>query len=402
LVDPLRRVTGLAVTEFAASYWATQPRLRRAAELPVHNFDDLLSLAAVDELLSRRGLRTPFLRMTRKGEILAPRRFTRGGGAGADIADQIADDKVLAEFAAGATLVLQGLHRVWPPVQDFAAALALQLGHPVQVNAYVTPPENTAFAPHYDVHDIFVLQFAGSKRWRIHEPVFPSPLRDQPWDLHKAAVAARALETPLIETVLEAGDALYLPRGFLHAANTLGEVSGHLTVGVHPVTRQALATEIFATLADDVELRRSLPVGVDLTDPDVLAGELQSTVAAVHAAIDRLDPAAIARGLGRHLAATTRPAPLSPLGQLRAAEALAVDTPVRLRPGLRLTLQIEGRQLKVQLPDREVLIPDTLADAVRAATSGVEVSADSLPGLAVSDGLKLLRRLLREGVVVPV
>jgi len=79
-----------------------------------------------------------------------------------------------------------------------------------------------------------------------------------------------------------------------------------------------------------------------------------------------------------------------------------VDTPVRLRPGLRLTLQIEGRQLKVQLPDREVLIPDTLADAVRAATSGVEVSADSLPGLAVSDGLKLLRRLLREGVVVPV
>jgi hypothetical protein len=182
----------------------------------------------------------------------------------------------------------------------------------------------------------------------------------------------------------------------------LGEVSGHLTVGVHPVTRQALATEIFATLADDVELRRSLPIGVDLTDPDVLAKELALTVAALHAAIDRLDPAAVARGLGRQLAATTRPAPLSPLGQLRAAETLAGDTPVRLRPGLRLALRVDAGQLMIQLPDKELLMPDTLADAVRAATSGVEVSADSLLGVAAGDGLNLLRRLLREGVVVPV
>src|SRR6266480_4558078 len=75
----------------------------------------------------------------------------------------------------GATLVLQGLHRTWPPLVAFASELAAELGHPVQVNAYVTPPQNTGFAAHYDVHDVFVLQIAGRKKWRVHEPVLTDP-----------------------------------------------------------------------------------------------------------------------------------------------------------------------------------------------------------------------------------
>ena len=37
------------------------------------------------------------------------------------------------------------------------------LGHPVQANAYITPPSNRGFDPHYDVHDVFILQTAGVK-----------------------------------------------------------------------------------------------------------------------------------------------------------------------------------------------------------------------------------------------
>jgi len=40
------------------------------------------------------------------------------------------------------------------------------------------------------VHDVFVLQFAGEKHWRIHEPVLEAPLRTQPWTERAAAVAA--------------------------------------------------------------------------------------------------------------------------------------------------------------------------------------------------------------------
>ena len=44
--------------------------------------------------------------------------FIRAGGFGAQMPDQIDPDGVLTQFAAGATIVLQGLHRFWPPIID--------------------------------------------------------------------------------------------------------------------------------------------------------------------------------------------------------------------------------------------------------------------------------------------
>src|SRR5690606_30200585 len=161
---------------------------------------------AVDELLADRALRTPFIRMAREGEVLPAARFTGSGGYGAEVGDQVDTARVLAEFAAGATIVLQGLHRTWPPLKAFTRELVNALGHPAQVNAYVTPASSRGFDPHYDVHDVFVLQIAGQKRWVIHEPVHELPFADEPWSQHAAAVADRATGAPAIDTVLSPGD----------------------------------------------------------------------------------------------------------------------------------------------------------------------------------------------------
>ena len=159
-------------------------------------FADLFSLAAVDELLSRRGLRTPFLRVAKDGQVVPPARFTAPGPAGATIADQVDADKLVGLYADGSTLVLQGLHQVWPPIADLTSQLAAELGHPVQVNAYVTPPQSQGFSAHYDTHDVFVLQVAGSKRWQIWQPVLDRPTADQPWNDRATDVRARAAEQP--------------------------------------------------------------------------------------------------------------------------------------------------------------------------------------------------------------
>jgi hypothetical protein len=366
--------------------------LSRAADLP-SGFGDLFSNDAVDELVSRRGLRTPFLRVAKNGSTLPDSAFTAAGGAGAGIADQASDDKLLRLFGDGATIVLQGLHRTWAPVLEFTQDLAADLGHPVQVNAYVTPPQNTGFSDHYDVHDVFVLQIAGEKRWRIREPVHPSPLRDQPWTDRRAAVESAAENPPLLEETLHPGDVLYLPRGYLHAATALGDVSTHLTIGVHPWTRRHLADELVAraltAASADERVRASLGLGVDLADETAWDGDLDVVREALVRALRDLPSEALADGLDRRRRGAQRAAPVSPVATVRAAARLDGTERVQLRP--HLDARLDGDRLLSRAGELSLDPTETERVAVVLA-SGVG-SADIL-------GIDLTRRLLLGGVVV--
>jgi JmjC domain len=396
----LARCVACPARVFAEEHWGRAPLLSRAAELPL-SFTDLIDAAAVDELVSERGLRTPFLRMAKDGAVRPAGSFTRGGGAGAAIADQAADDKVLAALADGSTLVLQGLHRTWPPLVDFSARLAHELGHPVQVNAYITPPQNQGFAPHHDLHDVFVLQVSGRKQWTIHAPVVTDPLGNQFFEAFKSEIAERVAGEPLIDTVVEPGDALYLPRGTVHSALALGETSIHLTVGVHPVTRYELVRFLLDAVQDDPQLRASLPVGADLGDPDVLEPHLRTTVAALQKALADVPAARIAERIETNLMQRTRPQAVSPLAQLAAADALGSDTPLRRRHALRLRLDDDGERVRLEFLDRRVDLPPGTAEAVRLIAARSVFRPADLPGLDTTEQLTLSRRLLREGIVVP-
>jgi hypothetical protein len=373
------------------------------AEETGSSFADLLDLAAVDELLSRRGLRTPFLRIAKDGAVVDPKRFTTSGGAGAEVADQISSDAVLRLFADGSTVVLQGLHRLWPPLIEFADQLAADLGHPTQVNAYITPPSSRGFSPHYDVHDVFVLQVAGEKHWRIHEPVLTDPLRTQPWNDRAAAVAAAAEREPVIDAVLRPGDALYLPRGYLHSATALGEISAHLTIGVHSVTRWAAAEsalDLVRVLAtEDPELRRSLPLGVDLADPAAVADDVATVVTALKGWLDRVDPAEVADRLRARTWSQVRPEPVAPLAQASAAAALSPDTVLRLRRRLRCQLReaADGRVTLVA-GRRSLELPADTRPAVAGLLAAGELKVADLPGLDAADQLTLARRLVTESI----
>ncbi|RLK61218.1 cupin domain-containing protein [Actinokineospora cianjurensis] len=396
----VRRCVGVEPDEFAAAFWGARPLLTPAGWLP-KGFDDLLTLADVDELLSRRGLRTPFLRVAKDGAVLSSNQFTSGGGVGAEIGDQVADDKVARLFDTGATVVLQGLHRLWPPLIDFAGQFGVDLGHPVQINAYITPPSSQGFAAHYDVHDVFVLQVAGQKRWRVHAPVHHDPLRGQPWDQHAGAVAARALEDPLIEEILNPGDALYLPRGYLHSATALGEVSAHLTVGVHVLTRYTLVEALLGLAGRDDDLRATLPLGIDVADPDQVAPHLDATVEALARVLRETPVDEVVRRVRDRVWHGTRPEPMGPLAQAAAAQNAGTGSWVRLRAGLRYRLREDGDQVVVEVPGDELTLPSSTGAAVRALLSGEPCVVGELPDLPVADQAVLVRRLLREGILVP-
>jgi bifunctional lysine-specific demethylase and histidyl-hydroxylase NO66 len=399
----LRRCIRLDPDEFAEQVWSRGPLLSAADELTAENpagFDDLFSLEAVDELLSRRGLRTPFIRLAKGGVVTPASRYTRPGGTGAMVGDQVADDRVLELFLDGHTVVFQGLHRLWPPLIDFAGALTTDLGHPVQVNAYVTPTQSQGFSAHYDVHDVFVLQVAGEKRWRIHPPVHEAPLRDQPWADRRTAVEEQARSEPVIDTVLRPGDALYLPRGYLHAAEALGGVTCHLTVGVHPVTRHDVLEALLDIASDDIALRTSLPLGTDVGDPAAVEADVVATVTALTDRLRTVTAADVADRLAGSLMSSNRPGPIAPLAQAAAYAELGPDSVLRARPFQRYVVDTAHDGVVLRLGDRTLRLPATTDKAVRALVGGAVLRVVDLPGLDPEDALTLARRLVREAVVV--
>ncbi|CAJ1587109.1 cupin domain-containing protein [[Mycobacterium] wendilense] len=387
---------------FASEYWDRKPLLSRSGELP-RDFDDLLSAEMVDELIAERGVRSPFLRMAKEGDVLARDCYLGPAGFGAEITDQVDSAKVLGQFAAGATMVLQGLHRLWPPLIDFVRRAVDDLGRPVQANAYVTPPSNRGFAAHYDVHDVFVLQTAGEKRWIVHEPVHPHPLPSQPWTLHKAAIEQRVPEKPVIDTVLRPGDALYLPRGWVHSAQAQQTTSIHLTIGVSAVTRLDVVQAVVDQLASQAAFRESLPLAAHPADRDETLATVSKVLAETVTTLR--DEAAVlggdaAAGLIHRHAEQTRPVPVRPLASFRAAESTG-PVAVCWRHGLTATIESSGERIVLRLPDRVMTFPAFCAQALRALHDGLIADADGLPGLDRADATVLIRRLLREAVVVP-
>ena len=103
--------------------------------------------------------------------MLPEKGYTRGATlAGRPLTGLVDGRTAVEEFRNGATVVFQGLHRSFPPLVDLISELELELGHPCQANAYLTPPGSQGFAVHSDTHDVFVLQTAGTKQWELHPP----------------------------------------------------------------------------------------------------------------------------------------------------------------------------------------------------------------------------------------
>ncbi len=394
----LSRVIAVDPDDFADRYWGREPLVSRADDLP-GCVDDLFGVAAVDELVSQRGLRAPFLRVAKNGTTYGDRDFTDSGGVGAAVADQVSDDKLLRLFAGGATLVLQGLHRVWPALIEFSQQLAGDLGHPVQANAYVTPAQNTGFSDHYDVHDVFVIQVSGEKTWRVRPPVQTAPLRDDPWSGHRAAVERAATEPPLLEFTLHPGDCLYLPRGFLHSATALGGVSTHLTLGVHVWTRRHLADELLALAlaraSRDEALRTSLPALADASDAAAIDDDIEIARGALMRALADLDVADVARVMATRVRRSQRAAPISPVAQTLDAAQLGEPDSIRLREHLAAALAPTSEGAVVRSRVADFRLRSAEVDAVSSLLSQGSAPVTEL-------GLELSRRLVLAGIAVRV
>ncbi|XP_022622450.1 ribosomal oxygenase 1 isoform X1 [Seriola dumerili] len=163
-------------------------------------------------------------------------------------------------------------------VWNMLSILQEQFGSMAGANIYLTPPGTQGFAPHYDDIEAFVVQLEGKKHWRVYNPrsddevlpVISSPNFDQA-DIGK----------PILEVVLEAGDLLYFPRGFIHQGDCLPDAhSLHITISSYQknswgdLLQKVVPAALEIAMEEDVEFRQGLPLdyltymGVQNSDKD--------------------------------------------------------------------------------------------------------------------------------------
>jgi JmjC domain len=368
--------------EFLERYWETRPLLVDRDE--PGRFDDLLAEADVERIVCSGGLRYPAFRLVKAGARLDPPSYTVDVPWRPSAFTRTADvDRVVAEFDAGATIVLQGLHLHWPPLATFCRELEQALGQPVQANAYYTPRGSQGLPVHHDTHDVFVLQVSGDKRWVVYEPALELPLRDQRYSPELGEPGE-----PVLDETLRPGYTLYLPRGWLHEAVTSESDSLHVTVGVNVITALDAVRAALEECAADLEFRRSVPADGQLAD-DLLA-RLD----------DRLQADAVARRTRARLVGSRRPIRHGQLTELRALDSLSLETPVERRPTVLADLDVaaDGRA-RLAFEGKTIdLPPQARVDAAYVlATEEPFTPADLPGGLDEAGRLVLVRRLVREG-----
>lgn len=366
------------VDAFLADAWGRRSHHYEAPE----GYTGLLSLDDVDRLVSASGLRTPSFRLVRDGAPLDPRSYTRRARIGSRPVSDLADPgRVYALFAEGATIVLQGLQRSWPPLARFCRALEAVLTHPVQANAYITPPVAAGLRVHADAHDVFALHTHGRKQWCTYPATGEEPDRD---------------------LVLRAGECLYLPQGTRHAARTVDEASVHITIGVRTHTWEQVlrrAVDRAVTAVMDGEPGR-LPPGY-AHDPHVLAGGVAERLARIGKELAALDPDALAANEADRFWASRPPLLEGQLRQvLRAAEGIDDGTQVARRSGAACQVHDAADHVELVLGDRRLRLPGKAGPAVRWVAGRDRFTVGELAPLLDEGGRRVLvGRLVREALL---
>ena len=376
--SPLRRCTP-DPERFLRETWGVRAAIHRGAD--ARGFADLLTLDDVDRLLST-SLRTPAFRLVCAGDQIPESAYTRSGRTGSKPVSGMADPARIFElFDDGATIVLQGLHRYHEPVTRFCRDLELELGHPCQVNAYITPPGAQGLALHSDPHDVLVLQAFGRKQWQVH----PAP-GEEPRE-------------PLAGE-LGPGDCIYMPEGTPHAATTQETLSGHLTIGVHVGSWREVLTDVWTTVGGDSSLDDRVPAGWT-RDPAAFAEELSARLRGVAAAVGHVDTDDVATARLERFLSTRASIVRGSLSDRQELDGLHDDTVLERREGTVCRLIPRPDRLVALLGDRRLEMPPWVEPAMRRVATASTVRVGEL-GDELGDrqsGSVLARRLVREGLL---
>ena len=248
--DPLSYlISPISKTEFFKTYHEKEALLSKHND--ANRFHGLLSIDRIDEIIASTELPPSSLDMVRKEPPIERSYYTFKNG-------NIDRGAVIRHYQEGATIILPQLHLADEILAKFCRSLENVFSSHVQTNIYLTPGSSQGFNTHFDDHDVFVIQLSGTKKWRLYQKPIDNPYRGESFNTkdYKAGELQKEFE-------LKEGECVYIPRGLMHDAISVGEkASLHITVGLIVKKWADLMLEALSEVAiRNPKFRRSLPPG---------------------------------------------------------------------------------------------------------------------------------------------
>ncbi|MDJ0513725.1 MAG: cupin domain-containing protein [Methyloceanibacter sp.] len=379
LIDPN------GVDEFFSRYFESE-RLLVRRNRPDY-FNDLLTYDDVDRILTTREPMRGEVSLTTAQKKFSASEYVLGDNT-------INVDQLFRHHDDGATIILNRLQRRHQPLTELTAALELEFSARVQANVYITPPGNQGFNPHFDTHDVIVLQLAGSKRWQLYGTPIELTLKGH-GDLARQREPGEVSE----EFDLRAGDTLYVPRGLVHEAISTDETSMHITVGVLSWTWFDFLVEAVESLAaEDKDVRAALPRRFARGDVD--AEGFKKTFADLAGRLASVDPEEVRLGFADRFIDRRRPFLRNQLRALSDVKRLSLNSLVGCRPLLSYRIEEDDETVRLRFHRREINLPAYAAAVLRFALETPRFTVGELPdGLDDEGKVVLVRRLIREGLL---
>lgn len=152
-----------------------------------------------------------------------------------DTSEQQYNHSLFAAYLDGCSIVTNHADTLSP----YLAALCNDLQHSfphAYANTYLTPPGTQTVPAHADDRDVLIIQIVGQKEWTIYQRIpIPYPYPHEQVGKHPSLPVPDAVtDGPiLLQRVLQPGDVLYIPRGYVHVAVTSAQQpSLHATVAL--------------------------------------------------------------------------------------------------------------------------------------------------------------------------
>jgi lysine-specific demethylase/histidyl-hydroxylase NO66 len=404
--DALNTILGpLTLADFLAIAWE-----KDACHIPRNDpgrFKGLVSLDDIERGLMTGNFNHVTFRLSREGTVPKDKyKVTRRYSPETFVPDEFDVERIMDEFACGASFVMTFSETKFAPISALTSALSPVFNCRVEGHVIVTPQsKDRALERHADTVDVFALQVSGRKRWKVYSPQLELPLYNQ----RNVGLAKVSDEHLLMDVVLNPGDTLYVPRGFYHAAEQVDGVSIHVAVGVRPYTiRDAILQAVEDALAqlvcaDDPRFRRSLiapacPV-VDGSEQAIAA-----TKAGIDALFEHIDPARGVAKLGEDLRRSQYCMTSGRLAALACLQAMTAESRVALgyRPALRDAKGPGGQPaLQLEANNHTLQLPEKFGGALRQLLeSSQPIPVGELVDLDREDQLILGKLLVRMGVGV--